>query len=164
MGQLITDDIILSSDETIDTGNPKVQEIIKDELQSGNDLGLKAAVAGASYTAAEKGIIAIPQENRSGICTSIGQTIVEKVKVVGGFVSNTVGEGINYLEHTVVSNVVGALVAVKGTLIGTTLVGTVGTALFGSLTGAALTTMTAVLAPKILYLAGKKLGRMGLET
>ncbi|MBQ3345584.1 MAG: hypothetical protein IJJ91_06890 [Synergistaceae bacterium] len=95
MGQVVADDAILSSGISADEGSPEAQRV-KEGLQSGNDLGLKAAVAGAGYTAAEKGLIDVLKENRAGICASIGQTVVEKAKVAGGFVGKTVGEGVSY--------------------------------------------------------------------
>ena len=158
MGQAVADDAILSSGISADEGSPEAQRVIKEELQSGNDLGLKAAVAGASYTAAEKGLIDVPKENRAGICASIGQTVVEKAKVAGGFIAKTVGEGINWLERAAVSNVVGVAVALKGTAVATSAVYAAGVALSGYVVGATVAATTAVLAPVVLFSAGKELG------
>ena len=74
------------SEISADEGSPEAQRV-KEGFQSGNDLGLKAA---------EKGLIDVLKENRAGICASIGQTVVEKAKVAGGFVAKTLGEGVSY--------------------------------------------------------------------
>ena len=158
MTQIITDDLILESEHSTNAGSSHVQEVIKDELSSGESLGLKAAVAGAGFTAAERGIIELSEYNRPLMCASIAQTVIEKARIAGGFAKLAVKEGVNLLERLAVSNIIGFLVAALGTRAVTSLTYSVCVAMLGSVTGAGVAAVMAIVTPEMLYSIGQKLG------
>ncbi|MBQ9595690.1 MAG: hypothetical protein IJR35_07525 [Synergistaceae bacterium] len=163
MTQIITDDLILESEHSMNTESSLIQEVIKDELSSGDSLGLKAAVAGAGYTAAEREIIRLPEECKPSQCASIAQTVTEKARIAGGFTKLAVKEGVNLLERLAVSNVIGFLVAALGTRAAASLVYSVCVTMLGSVTGAGVASVFAVITPEVLYSAGAKLGEEAMS-
>ena len=132
MGNIVADDVILSGISG-NEGNQAARQVIEGELQTGNDLGLKAAVAGAGYTAAERGLIEAPEENRPSMLAAIGNTVVEKVKAAGGFVKKTVSEGLQELECAAVSSTVGVFASLKAAVPSATLGAKIGYAVGGFL-------------------------------
>lgn len=158
MREKITDDIILASEHSEHETNSQVQRVIHEELASGETLGLKAAVAGAGYTAAERGLIELHEDCRPAQCASIAQTVIEKARIAGGFAKLALREGVNLLERLAVSNIIGFLVAALGTRAVTSLAYSVCVAMLGSVTGAGVAAVTAIITPEVLYSVGQKLG------
>lgn len=158
MSQIITDDMILSSQHSTSEANSQVQQVIRSELASGQTLGLKAAVTGAGYTASERGLIELHEGCRPAQCASIAQSVIEKARVAGGFTKLALREGVHLLERLAVSNIIGFLVAALGTRAAVSLTYRVCVSMLGSITGSGVAAVVAITTPEILYSIGQKLG------
>lgn len=129
-------------------------ELVETALTSGADFAVKTAAAGALKVGVEKGVIkAIPKGTPAGTVANIAHIAIEDVKIVGKMATGelTVKEGVEKIEQTTVSTVVGIAASTKGTAIGASIgsvIGPVGTAIGGFIGGT------------IGYMAGSKVGEL----
>ena len=103
-------------DEPIDA-----EETIMEALETGTDIGIKCATAGALKVAAEKGILkCIPVGTSACVLTTVACVAVENVKVAMKIASGeyTSAEGLDKMAESTCTAVVGLSWAAKGTMIG----------------------------------------------
>ena len=116
-------------------------EVIADALQTGADVGVKAAAAGALKVAAEKEIITfIPKGTPASTIANVIYVAVEDAKVIGKIATGelSLSDGLEKLEQTTVSTTVGLLTMATGAEIGATacaVFGPVGVAVGGFIGG-----------------------------
>lgn len=110
------------------------REIIRREILSGDDLGVKAAISGAELTAANRGIIDVPEAMSPVVCAGNAYTAVENVKTLHEVSSKVVkvDEAVNRMERVSVS-VAAGIASMKGVYEGAVLGWNLGEALgFGA--------------------------------
>lgn len=119
----------------------KGEEVLEKALISGADLGIKAAVAGALKVGVEKGIVkVIPKGTPAGVIADIAYIGVENTKIAYKVANGeiTLEEGIDEIEQTTISTVVGIAAGAKGAAIGASMgmvLGPVGAAVGGFIGG-----------------------------
>ena len=110
------------------------REIIRREILSGDDLGVKAAISGGELTAANRGIIDVPEAMSPVVCAGNAYTAVENVKTLHEVSSKVVkvDEAVNRMERVSVS-VAAGIASMKGVYEGAVLGWNLGEALgFGA--------------------------------
>ena len=104
------------NDEPIDG-----EEVLKVAIESGVDIGVKAAAASAIKVGAERGLISlIPKGTPAGTIANIAFVAVENVKVAGKIASGELAakEGLEKMEEITVSTVAGIAASAKGAVLG----------------------------------------------
>ena len=136
----------------------KSEEVVKTALETGKDIGIKAAASGALKVGAEKGLIsAIPKGTPASTIANIVHVGVENVKVLSSIIKGkcTVQQGLERMERVTGAAIAGIAGAAKGAAIGATvgsLLGPVGTAVGGFVGGT------------IGHMAGSKVGKAVVKT
>lgn len=136
------------NDEPIDG-----EEVLKVALESGVDIGVKAAAASAIKVGAERGLISlIPKGTPAGTIANIAFVAVENVKVAGKIASGelTVKEGLEKMEEITVSTVAGIAAGAEGAALG---------AAIGSVVGPVGTVVGGFVGGTIGYMVGSEVGK-----
>ena len=131
------------------------KEVAKKAIEGGADFGIKAAIAGAIKTGAEKGIIKfIPKGTPAGAIANVVFVGVENAKILYKCAKGEITgiQALDKMEETTVSAVGGMVAmgygAAKGAALGTLVGGPVGAAIGGFVGGA------------IAYMAGSTVGNL----
>ncbi len=128
-------------------------KIIEDALNSGEDLGVKAAASGAFKTASERGIIpAFPANSPNDVIADVGFLAIENVKAVVKKLPPF--EIIDVVERNA-ATVTAGFCASKGAVIG---------AKIGSVFGPAGAAAGGLIGGTVSYVAGSKVGEFVSET
>lgn len=99
----------------------EADEVIQKAVESGADLGVKAAAAGALKVGVEKEIIKIiPKGTPASTFANIAHVAVENLKIFGKVATGelSVHEGIEKMEETTISAAAGLIAMAEGTAVG----------------------------------------------
>ena len=134
------------------------KEIIRRNILSGDDLGVKAAISGAELTAANRGMIDVSEALSPAVCAGNAYTAVENVKTLHEVSEKhiTVDEAVNRIERVCVS-VAAGIASLKGAYEGGVLGWNLGSALgFGA--GAAGAVVGGIVGGVAGWFAGSETG------
>ncbi|MCH1624225.1 hypothetical protein [Fredinandcohnia quinoae] len=155
----------------------KSKEVIAIALNSGADVGVKAALTGAVKVASERGLIAVvPKGTPIGAITTMVYVGVENAKLLGKVASGELSlrEGLQKMEETTVSTTFGlissAIGAAEGALIGAAalawipVIGPGVGAFIGGIVGGTVSYLAGSKVGEAVYSAHKKIQNFAKET
>lgn len=130
----------------------EAKEVVEDAIDSGMDFGIKAAVAGALKVGSEKEIIKIiPRGTPASTVSNIAYVGVEEVKILWKMAKKeiTMREGLEKLEQTAASTIVGLATMGESAKIGT---------IIGAVFGPIGATIGGFVGGTVGYMAGSTVG------